>query len=411
MSRTAVVACALSTAVSLAGCSGSPRGGSSPAQREAAAPAVAALRDGRFADSGRAADQALAGDPDNSVASVVRAIARYREIMDRLRQDLEAAVEGFNLLASELDDRPYRAALARAEADLAEVDRDLSRAAGDPGFSLELCPACWREDWNGNGEVDEGDQLLLQVELDTAGNEIPEGDPRRKPTFRFDSGDVQWARAMVAFQRAGMNLFVAYRWGEAMKIRGAMFGGSLGVIRFPLGEPARVQRARELILAGLDHADQSRQSYLAESDDEREWVPGPRQKNHPLPLPVDAALYDTWAGVIDDVRRLVRGEHGLDVAEMVRLARPEWRIRAGYIDIGSIFARPRDMVLDLSAVEQLDSNSAAGLEAALRSFFGSLYVDRMEPSPLIGRLARMRREIDRGDESFGRKLRYLLWLN
>ena len=39
------------------------------------------------------------------------------------------------------------------------------------------------------------------------------------------------------------------------------------------------------------------------------------------------------------------------------------------------------------------------------------YVDRMKPSPLVARLARMRRDIERGDDSFGRKLRYLLWLN
>lgn len=32
-------------------------------------------------------------------------------------------------------------------------------------------------------------------------------------------------------------------------------------------------------------------------------------------------------------------------------------------------------------------------------------------SPLLGRLQRMKGEIDRGHESLERKLRYLLWLN
>jgi hypothetical protein len=398
-------------AVAPAGCSGAPRGRSSPARREAAAPAVAALRDGRFDESSRAADGVLAGDPDNSVASAVRAIARYRHTMERLWRDLSAIAAKFDHADGGLDDRALRDALVRAEAALADVDRDLARAAGDPDFSLQLCLACWKQDWNGNGRVDEGDELLFQVEMDADGKEIPEGDPRRSPTFRFDAGDAHWARAMVAFQRAGMNLVAAFRWREADKLAVSLFGGHPQVIRFPLDDAARVRRARDLILAGLDHADRSRQAYLAESDDEREWVPSPRQKNHPLPLTVDARLYDTWDAVIDDVRRLVRGEEGLDVAEIVRLANPSWHIRPGYLDIGSMLSAPRDIVIDLPALEKIDRDSPAGLDAALRTFFGVYYVDRKKPSPLIGRLARMRDEIDRGEDSFGRKLRYLLWLN
>ena len=399
-------------AVAGAGCSGAPpRARSSPARREAAAPAVAALRDGRFADSDRVAASVLAGDPDNSGAAAVRALARYREIMERLWRDLSAVGAKFDHADGNFDDSTFRAALIRAEAALADVDRDLARAAADPDFSLELCIACWKQDWNGNGRVDEGDQLLFQVEMDADGHDIPEGDPRRSPTFRFDTGDAHWARAMVAFQRAGMNLVAAFRWHEADKLAVSLFGSQPQIIRFPLEDAARVRRARDLLLAGLDHADRSRQAYLAESDDEREWLPSPRQKNHPLPLTVDARLYDTWDAVIDDVRRLVRGQEGLDMAEIVRLGAPGLRIRPGYLDIGRMLSGPRDIVIDLPALEKLDRDSPAGLEAALRSFFGAYYVDRMKPSPLVGRLARMRGEIDRGEDSFGRKLRYLLWLN
>jgi hypothetical protein len=35
----------------------------------------------------------------------------------------------------------------------------------------------------------------------------------------------------------------------------------------------------------------------------------------------------------------------------------------------------------------------------------------MLPSKLIGRITRMKKEIDRGEESVERKLRYLFWLN
>jgi hypothetical protein len=35
----------------------------------------------------------------------------------------------------------------------------------------------------------------------------------------------------------------------------------------------------------------------------------------------------------------------------------------------------------------------------------------MPPSPLVDRLQRISREVDAGEETFERKLRYLIWLN
>ena len=37
--------------------------------------------------------------------------------------------------------------------------------------------------------------------------------------------------------------------------------------------------------------------------------------------------------------------------------------------------------------------------------------ENMRMSPLLGRLERMKQEVDRGKESFERKLRYFLWVN
>ncbi len=42
---------------------------------------------------------------------------------------------------------------------------------------------------------------------------------------------------------------------------------------------------------------------------------------------------------------------------------------------------------------------------------GNGYQARMKPSPLIGRLRAMRDQLSRGEDTFERKLRYLLWLN
>ncbi len=49
-------------------------------------------------------------------------------------------------------------------------------------------------------------------------------------------------------------------------------------LRFPLADPGRVRRARDLILQGLDEAERTRAAYQAEHDDDREWVPDPSQR-------------------------------------------------------------------------------------------------------------------------------------
>jgi hypothetical protein len=133
-------------------------------------------------------------------------------------------------------------------------------------------------------------------------------------------------------------------------------------------------------------------------------------------MPVDAALYDTWAAIVGDVRRLVRGEEGLSVAEIAQLGDHRWRNPPrGYIDVGHLLDRPTDIVVSEATADALeevgDGGDRRAAEVALDGLFGDAFVRDMPASPLPSRLARMRREVDRGVESMGRKLRYLIWIN
>jgi hypothetical protein len=398
----------------VAGCGGAPpRTAAAPdpaARAKAAEPAVAALRAGSFEEAGALAGPVLARDRGNAPAAAARALGRYQGAMHRLFLDVTAVFEGADR-RSGLDHERMRASLIAAEAALAAVDADLAVVAADPAFALELCLACWRRDWNRDGGIDEADEKLLQIELDGEGRELPEEDPRRRPTFRLDAGDAHWARAMVSFQRALLEVLLAYRWSDLDRV---LFGGGAGEPRLTLrlGERARIAHARALLLAGLDAADRARVAYLAETDDDREWVPSPRQKDHPIPLPADEALYETWAGVVADLRRLVTGEEGLSVAELAQLGDHTWpRPPGGYLDFGRMLADPGDIVFEFATLDGVDARDPASVERALRGVLGRGYAETMKPSPLVGRLRRMKGEWDRGEESLERKLRYFFWLN
>ena len=381
-------------AVALAAC-GSNRPPVDPIQHRAEAePAVRALQRGDFAGAGTEAERALGRDDRNSTAAAVHALATYQRAGARFRDELMAVIDGGPRGPQRGFDHPRaRKAWNEFASALVAVDRDLEIAARDPGFSLELCLACWEHDWNHSGGIDDSDRKLFQVEVDTKGEELPENDPRRTPTFRFDRGDIDWARAMIAFQRALSELILAYRWEELDRVLRLDLERPL-VIR--LEDAGRVRRARELILAGLAFSDRSRELYLAETDDQREWVPNPRQRDHAVPLQMDAAIYETWAGVTRDLRALIDGKEALPITPGVLL------------NVRTLLEQPRDITIDVKA---LDGSGDDKLQRLLRGLFGTAIVKDLPRSPLVQRVERMKSEIDRDEDTFDRKLRYFLWIN
>ncbi len=383
-----------------------------PQQAAEAAPAIAALQASRFDEAKSLATAILVRDGHSSRAAAVRALVTYQAaghaMLTRVMTMLDEA-ETVKAFDHESGRQMWKTFLDQLDA----VDRDLAIVSADPTFSLELCLACWERDWNRNGQIDDRDRKLFEIEYDAKGEAIDQSDPARRPTFRFDVGDADWARAMVAFQRAGVQLILAYRWSELDKLlKLSLFGNDKLQDRrltLHLIDPGRVKRARELILEGVGHADRCRDAYLAETDDDREWVPNPKQNSHPIPLPIDDEIYATWAGVTGDVRRMMKSEEGLSLKEIVSMVEPSAAamVPDGYVDFGAMLREPSDIVLDVSD----ESATAKNAERILHGVFGRGYRTGMRPSPLVGRLRHMKQDLERGTDTASHKLRYLLWLN
>ncbi len=368
-------------------------------QTNAALGAVESLRLGEFDKASFLADKIIEKDARNPFARFTKAVIIYKETMHGLYLDfLTARRVGqlFEFLGYLLNK------LTATEKRFVEIEEHLAMIE-HKDFSVELCPACWRVDWDNNGRIDGRDDWILEIDLNVHSKKIPKGDPARRPTFRFDHGDILWARAFIAFHQAVINLALSYK---LPNLQSAISSRQMDI---KLLDKTRVEATKTNLLKGLDLADRARVAYLAETDDDREWVPNPKQKNHPLPLPVDDRLYETWAGIVGDLRRLIHGEEGISVAEVVKLTGLESEQVEGYVDVGKMLREPKDMVVDLTSVGNLLQSS--GDDESIKMIFGNYYRKKMKPSPLLGRLDRMRREIDAGSESMSRKLRYLLWLN
>jgi len=131
---------------------------------------------------------------------------------------------------------------------------------------------------------------------------------------------------------------------------------------------------------------------------------------------VDTAPFNTRESVVDDVRRIVRGEEGLSVAELAQLGDHQWdNPPRGYVDIGKMLSEPRDIVLEIKTLDEIDDHSdrktRRQMERALKVILGDYYVRRIARSPLLRRAKRMKREVEAGRESIDRKLKYLIWIN
>lgn len=400
------------TLLLLSGCAGMSAARRAELEAEAQ-PAVAALQAAQFEQAQALADEVLTKSKDNPRAAAVAALARFRRVGHDLVGDVTTLLASFvasALIRGDVVNQDFLDfALGRADQRLHDIDALLATAEKDDGFSLELCLACWKVDWNRSGELDEFDERLFEVELDGEGKPFALGDPRRKPTFRFDVADVSWLRALIHFQRAALTVGLAFDPNVTWRTR------NTETMTLKLRDGKKLLAARELILAGLTHAERCRDAVLAERDDDREWVPNPRQKSYALPYPVDEALFETWKGVLTDVRALVKGEQGLDVSRLAQLGDRRWKnAPPGFLDVGAFFSQPRDYVVteaQLRRVDRMHRQDPGELSELLGQVLGPSYKGSMQPSPLLDRLHRISKEVDAGEETFERKLRYLFWLN
>ncbi|MBA3502813.1 MAG: carboxypeptidase-like regulatory domain-containing protein [Myxococcota bacterium] len=368
--------------------------------------ALEALRRGAMAQAVKLGRAELANKPTAQLHGVL-AFATYGFALESFR------FEGLAAGGSAKTAKDFKNAMANFLTELDKVQTHLIAAAKDPKFTLELCVACMAAD---DGHFRIAGFGALDVERDRAGKPIPEGDKRRRPTYRFDHGDLAWARAMISYHQAIANITLAYDWGWIDRLMSEDGDAKLDKkIKIKLLEPARIAKARELLLSGLVASDEARLAFLAETDDDREWVPSPKQKNYASPLAVDVALYKSWEDVVADVRTLVSGTTGISLKSLWSVF-GEKGAPPGFIDLGAMLSSPKDIVFELGAIDRIEIEKNVAKRAKLMTTFlqgllGNGYKAKMKASPLTDRLIQLRKDRDVAEQVFEDKLKYVLWLN
>lgn len=216
-----------------------------------------------------------------------------------------AAFRGF------LDD--LRRDLAVAEATLAGVT--------DDNVKLRLRLARFRLDLDGDGKPTD---RLLDILQRVMGPQIRF--PKDNPDFLvcFDRGDVAWLRAYCHLLMGMLDSYLAFdtetlfdltagdlfdrpkqrfQGAEAERQQKLTEAGKVIAVK----EPARLGEFRKHLLKVAELNRETWKYIRAETDDDHEWLPNPRQRGV-LGLPVRDEMIDAWLDVMAELEALLNGD-------------------------------------------------------------------------------------------------------
>ncbi len=184
----------------------------------------------------------------------------------------------------------------------------------------------------------------------------------------FDRADAIWLKGYCRLLSAALETVLAYDWSASFARAGSLFYPHLGAdaepipsdfdallggtgsaavvadtiamfheIRWPVAEAARMRRAREKLKAVVAASRECWAAIVAETDDDREWIPAPRQKSAAMPsMVITQERLDVWLAALGDFDAVLDG----------RKLVPHWRMAKG-INLRRVFDEPApfDLVL------------------------------------------------------------------
>jgi hypothetical protein len=266
------------------------------------------------------------------------------------------------------------------DVDQARLSFERAGEAGDFRVPIDLTRV--RLDLDGNGTVTEGENLgaLLGGLGEWADIPVPDAPPpgtktktKRAPaddfTIGFDQADAIWLAGYMQVTAAPVDLLLAHDFSgffdaflhrvfpkSGLPMEGFSRGGMLfmdpesdtGIadliaaihtLNFPVTDPTRLAGVLDRLKQITALSRRNWELILAETDDDRELVPSPRQTSMSPDMPVTQEIVDAWLATLDTVDQVLAGE----------LLVPHWRFSQGF-DLKQYFetARETDLVMILT---------------------------------------------------------------
>ncbi|CDX61143.1 conserved exported hypothetical protein [Mesorhizobium plurifarium] len=261
----------------------------------------------------------------------------------------------------------FRDRLEKSAATLGSVPKD-----ADIGMVVDLTRA--GIDLNEDGTI-APDESFAAIMASLSRGGIDTGNAAPSLTFRFDRADGFWLQGYAEFLMAQADFWLAHDFRNAfdgsfhmlfpraklplqdtlVPLDGGMSGNMFAsewrfadfislvhLVNWPVIEPERRQAARRHLLEMIRLSREDWKSILAETDNDREWLPGPQQKGaNPLTgLEVSQEQVTAWLATLTMAEDLLEG----------RVLLPHFRIAGKGINMKRFFDEPKpfDLVLSIT---------------------------------------------------------------
>ena len=292
--------------------------------------------------------QRLEAKPDDGQARLALGATQFMRSIERLAQTLYrygATPNGSVLPILRLPVPPnpnaevvryedVRGMLQALHDDLAVAQKTLEPLA-DKSVKLLMPLGKARMDTNGNG-VAEADELLWKIYLAVALGNRPSRDLPAKPediVVALDYADGLWLHGYChllmalcevtlmydqqkSFDYAASTLFAKPDQPEAIRITRqtgdyqyfADLIAAIHVAVFPVKEPARGAKFLEHMQRVIELSRQTWDAIEAETDNDREWIPSPKQTCVFPQLQVSPAMVTTWRSFLSEAEDILQGK-------------------------------------------------------------------------------------------------------
>ena len=178
--------------------------------------------------------------------------------------------------------------------------------------SLRLVPAQWSMDLNGDGKTEIWEKYFFAIPKRGTNPSEPmmpnntqqhyDDEYQLDAAIKVDQSDILWSLSY--------HYFIA---GLLANIRAFDIDDEPFEIR--LSRPELLKTAHQLIGKGIDTSEKMRQSVLAETSNDEEWIGNPKQTASVFPIELDAQDFVTWGLILNEWSALWQGEHLLPVAQ------------------------------------------------------------------------------------------------
>ena len=376
------------------------------------------LMDGKTQEGKQAVIEAMSLNPKDDSLRFSLGVTQFIQTIERFAQNISyyglrgTSEEGIpapflrvrikqNQNPHPISYQDFRQIFERMQTGFAQADETLSQIT-DEKVQLRLRWGMIRLDLNGDGEASDQEMLWKVFQRMTRNEDISEQEASQF-SIKFDRGDVHWLRGYCNLIGALCQMFLAYdsqQWFESaghivfakvvspydflthgQKVRKlggeeidiVDFVAALHNIHWDVKEPKRLEIALRNFENVVEQSKISWKFIMAETDDDCEWLPNPKQTGVIPNVRVTEEMVATWGKMMQQSGKILRGE----------LLIPFWRGEPGEygVNLRKVFLEPTTFdlvtwVQGTSAQPYLEKGRLAKGDAwkNIRDVFGDRYI-------------------------------------